>query len=94
MKIVAEGNANFRANDGGVTRVDAADLDWQAVSADDRGMGPATLYQAYWEFDEGGSITWEFEEYPVGQANHLNTHVTGGELLSNITVSIKHEAGD
>lgn len=94
MKIVAVGYAEFRANDGRLTRVEAKDLDWQAVAADERGMGPATLYQASWEFDDGGSITWEFEEYPVGQANHLNTAVSGGQLLSNITVSIEHEPGD
>lgn len=67
-----------------IFRIDADELDWQQVSADEGGMGTEIGYEAYIEHEELGDLRWNVQEYPVGVEDYRNTDVNEHVLLKDV----------
>ena len=92
MYIKAEGTARIRHKDTGVVYdMEADELDWDAVGADERGMGSETIWAAEVDHPELGELRWEMSEYPIGVANFTINDINGHEALQDFDVGIEHE---
>ena len=102
LRISVHGTARIKHKVTGVVyEIEADDLDWNAVSENERQMGPETHYQALIEHNELGVLSWNLGEYPTGVENNSETDSSGHEVLENfdyglnwhVTASIEHEPG-
>jgi hypothetical protein len=73
-------------------QINGDDLDWEPVSSSEEGMGPNTLWNATWEDEDLGSISWEMSEYPVGIFSNTTVDTNGHELLDDVLVEVEHES--
>lgn len=92
LKVFCCGAARIRNKlTGAVFDIQAKELDWQEVSADERQMGPEICHQAEFEHPELGTLSWSLWEYPQGMENDRETDVGGHELLSDIDYGLEPE---
>ncbi|MEZ5654913.1 MAG: hypothetical protein R3E04_03325 [Sphingobium sp.] len=90
--VSANGIAQIRhAQTGEVYEIDADELDFQAIGADERHMGPAVYHQADIEHPALGTLVWGLWEYPIGIENMQETDVGEHELLEDISYGLQHE---
>jgi hypothetical protein len=90
--VAATGTARIRhAETGEVFEIAAYELDFQAVGADERNMGPEVHHQADVEHPELGTLVWGLWEYPIGIQNMQETDVGEHELLEDISYGLEHE---
>ena len=88
----ASGPARIRhATTGAVYEIEADELDFEAIGADERNMGPEVHYQADFEHPELGTLAWGLWEYPIGIENMQETDVGEHELLEDISYGLQHE---
>lgn len=93
--VAVKGTARIRHyGKGEVFEIDADELDFEAVGADDRNMGPEIHHQADVEHPELGRLVWSLWEYPIGMENMQETDVGDHELLENVDFGIEHEPDD
>lgn len=86
MTITPTGQAIIRSSDDGQRYViDAKELDWYQVSADERAMGPDIEYFGDIDHPELGTLSWSVWEYPVGMLNNTNEDTNGHTLEKNFT---------
>jgi len=93
--VAATGTARIQhAATGAVFEIDADELDFEAIGADERNMGPEIYYQAELEHPELGTLTWSLWEYPVGIENMTETEIGSHTLLEEIDYGLQHEPDD
>lgn len=86
MTIVPTGHATIRSKDDGQSYViQASDIEWNQVSANERQMGLEVLYLGEIEHPVLGSLTWSVWEYPIGMFNNSDQDINGHALESNLT---------
>ncbi len=84
MTITPTGQAVIRSKDDEQSYViQAKDLDWNQVSADEREMGLEVEYFGEIEHPELGRLTWSVWEYPIGMFNDSDQDVNGHTLEAN-----------
>lgn len=69
----------------------AEDLEWEVVGVDDRQMGVQTHYQATFEHEVLGQLSWNLWEYPVGLQNYQSTEVGQARIIQDIEYILEHE---
>jgi hypothetical protein len=90
--VAANGIARIRhASTGEVYEIDADELDFQVIGADERNMGPEVYHQADLEHPALGKLVWGLWEYPIGIENMQETDVGEHELLEDISYGLRHE---
>ena len=86
MTITPQGQAIILSKDGGQRFViNASELDWDQVSAEERQMGPELQYFGKIEHPILGYLTWSAWEYPVGMLNDLDNDINGHTLEQNFS---------
>jgi hypothetical protein len=84
--ITPTGQAIIKSKDDGQTyAIQATELDWNQVSADERQMGPEIQYLGDIEHPALGKLTWSVWEYPIGMFNDSDQDINGHSLESNFT---------
>lgn len=67
------------------------DLEWETEVEDpDRPMGAELHHSTTFYFD-GGEITWDLWEYPIGTIELLEKEIDGGVLQQDFDISIDSE---
>lgn len=95
MPITPTGQAIIRSKDDGQSHVvNANEIDWSQVSADERKMGPEIQYLGYIEHPELGPLSWSAWEYPVGAFNDSDQDINGHVLETNFTFEAAFEPGE
>lgn len=90
--VAASGTARIQhADTGEVFEIDADELDFEAIGADERNMGPEIHHQAELEHPELGTLTWGLWEYPVGIENMTETEIGRHTILEDIDYGLRHE---
>lgn len=93
--VAASGTARIQhADTGEVFEIDADELDFDSIGADERNMGPEIHHQAELEHPELGTLTWGLWEYPVGIENMTETEIGPHTLLEDIDYGLRHEPDD
>ena len=84
MPIIPTGQAIIKSKDDGQSYViQAKELDWNQISADERKMGPEIQYLGEIEHPELGNLSWSVWEYPIGMFNDSDQDISGHTLESN-----------
>jgi hypothetical protein len=84
MTITPTGQAIIKSKDDGKSYViQANEIDWQQVGADDRQMGLEVHYRGDIEHPELGNLSWSASEYPVGMFNDADHDINGHTLEAN-----------
>ncbi len=92
MAITPSGQATIRSKGGGQSYViQAKDLEWNQVSADERQMGLEVQYLAEVEHPALGRLTWSVWEYPMGMLNDSDQNINGHTLETNFTFDPQFE---
>jgi hypothetical protein len=95
MEIYCQGTARIRhSKTGHIYEFESDELDWDAVSSDERPMGPEIHYEAMVDHPELGKLTWGLWEYPVGIENYHMTNVGAHELIEDFDYGLEHGAPD
>lgn len=90
--VAASGTARIQhADTGEVFEIDSDELDFEAIGADERNMGPEIHHQAELEHPELGTLTWGLWEYPVGIENMTETEIGPHTILEDIDYGLRHE---
>ncbi|OAN61541.1 hypothetical protein A7X12_23355 [Sphingomonas sp. TDK1] len=90
--VAASGTARIQhADTREVFEIDADELDFEAIGADERSMGPEIHHQAELEHPELGTLTWGLWEYPVGIENMTETEIGRHTILEDIEYGLRHE---
>ena len=90
--VAAFGTARIQhADTGEVFEIDADELDFEAIGADERNMGLEIHHQAELEHPELGTLTWGLWEYPVGIENMTETEIGPHTILEDIDYGLRHE---
>lgn len=82
------------ADTGAVHEIEADELDWQQVGAEERGMGPEITYEADIEHSQLGRLTWRLWEYPIGVENDREVDVGPHVLVQNFQTGLEFEPDD
>jgi hypothetical protein len=91
MKIYCNGSARIRHNvTGEFYEIESDELDWDAVSGDERQMGSEIHYEAVIDHPELGKLTWGLWEYPVGIENYNATDVGPHEVVEDFDYGLEH----
>jgi hypothetical protein len=91
MAVHCLGKARVKhASSGAIFTIDRNDLHWDAVSADEREMGPETCFQAVLDHPDLGVLCWSVWEYPYGMENDRETDVGPHELLEDFRYGLEH----
>lgn len=86
MALTPHGQAIIISKDDGQRFViDASELDWNQVSAEERQMGPELQYLGDIEHPILGNLTWSAWEYPVGMFNYSDNNISGHTLEQNFS---------
>lgn len=94
MSIVARGVARIRHADTGVVyTIDADELDWNEVGADERQMGSEVTHEATIDHPELGLLTWTVWEYPLGMENDREVDVGRHAVLETFQISLVDDEG-
>ncbi len=92
MGIKATGHALVSSSDeGAIYRIEADELDWQAVGSDERSMGAAVLHEATVDHEELGELKWTVSEYPLETVDHVIPEMNGHLLLEDFNIWYEHE---
>lgn len=92
MTITPTGQATIRSKDDGRNYViQANDLDWNQVGADERQMGLEVQYLGEIEHPVLGRLTWSVWEYPIGMFNDSDYDVNGHTLSANFNFDPQFE---
>lgn len=92
MDVYCRGFSRVRhGKTGDIYDIESDELDWDAIGADERQMGPETRYEAVVEHPELGRLTWSLWEYPAGVENHNQTDVGEHELVEDFEYGLEHE---
>lgn len=90
--VAATGTARIRhADTGEVFEIHADELDFEAIGADERGMGPEIHHQAELEHPSLGLLSWNLWEYPVGIENMSEAEIGEHKLIDDIDYGLRHE---
>lgn len=83
--VYTTGRARIRhAQSGEIYEIDAADIVFNELDAEERSMGAEVTYVASVDHPQLGQLVWNLWEYPVGAENDRDTDIGEHELLSNI----------
>ena len=86
------GVATIRHADTGVVyEIEADELDWQQVGAEERGMGPEITYEADIDHPQLGRLTWRLWEYPIGVENDREVDIGPHVLIQNFQTGLEFE---
>ena len=89
MSIAASGVVRIRhADTGAVYTIDADELDWNQVGADERQMGSEVTHEATIDHPELGPLTWTVWEYPLGMENDREVDVGRHAVLEPFQISL------
>ena len=92
MRVICDGTARIKHKDtGAIYEIASDELDWDAVSTDERDMGPEVHYAAFVEHPDLGLLTWSLWEYPEGIQNYKETQVCGHEVVDDFNYGLEHE---
>jgi len=67
-----------------IFEIDANELDWNQVAADERQMGVEVEHEAVIEHAELGMLVWRLWEYPLGMENDREVDLNGHEAIDHI----------
>jgi hypothetical protein len=94
MSIVASGLTRIRHADTGVVyTIEADELDWNEVGADERKMGSEVTHEATLDHPELGLLTWTLWEYPLGMENDREVDVGRHTVLEGFSISLVDDEG-
>lgn len=94
MSIEASGVARIRHADTGVVyTIQADELDWNEVGADERQMGPEVTHEATIDHPELGLLTWTLWEYPLGMENDREVEVGPHTVLESFQIGLVDDKG-
>lgn len=94
MSIEAGGVARIRHADTAVVyTIQADELDWNEVGADERQMGPEVTHEATIDHPELGLLTWTVWEYPLGMENDREVDVGRHTVLESFQISLVDDEG-
>lgn len=89
MSINASGVARIRhADTGEVYTIEADELDWDTVAADERQMGTEVAHAATIDHPELGQLTWTLWEYPLGMENDREVDIGPHQMLETFRLSL------
>lgn len=92
MTISPTGQATIRSKDDEQSYViQARDIEWNQVGADERQMGQEVQYLGEIDHPALGILTWSVWEYPIGMFNHSDQDVNGHTLEANFTFDPQFE---
>lgn len=92
MRIETTGTAIIQSAETGESfEIQADELEWDSVSADERQMGTAVEYAAIVEHPVLGELSWHIWEYPSGAENYRDTRVGENHLIENFSIIFMHE---
>lgn len=92
MRIFCRGVAKIRhCESGEIHEINADDLDWNAVGADECGMGSEIHYEAIVEHDDLGIVSWGVWEYPAGVENYQDTDAGQHFVIQDFDYGLEHE---
>lgn len=95
MDVYCKGTARIRhGSTREVFEIESDELDWDAVSGDERQMGSEIHYEAAIEHPELGDLTWGLWEYPIGIENHRITDVGEHEVIEDFDYRLEHGEPD
>jgi hypothetical protein len=93
MNIYCRGTARIRDRvTGKIHEIVSEELDWDAVSGDERQMGPEIHHEAVLEHPDLGALNWSLWEYPVGVENYRETNVGEHEVIKNFDYGLQRRA--
>ncbi|MFK4489567.1 hypothetical protein [Bradyrhizobium sp. USDA 336] len=92
MIVECKGTARIQhKSTGEIYEIESDELDWDAVSSDERQMGPETEYQAVIDHPALGMLRWSLWEYPVGMENDRETDAQGHKVIKDFEYGLEHE---
>ena len=91
MQVYCQRTARIRHSaTGNIYEIESDELDWDAVSGDERQMGPEIHYEAMVDHPELGKLTWSLWEYPVGIENNHETNAGPHHVIEDFDYGLKH----
>lgn len=95
MEVYCRGTARIRHSaTGDIYEIESDELDWDAVSGDERQMGQEIHYEAMVNHPELGKLTWSLWEYPAGIDNFHETNVGAHEVIEDFDFGLRHSEPD
>jgi hypothetical protein len=95
MQAYCRGTARIRHSaTGDIYEIESDELDWGAISSDERQMGPEIHYEAMVDHPELGKLTWSLWEYPAGIENYHETNVGAHEVIEDFDYGLEHDEPD
>ncbi|MBG1266959.1 hypothetical protein [Nostoc sp. WHI] len=89
--INCKGTAKVQNNETGeIFNITSDDLEWETEVEDERPMGAELHHSATFYFD-GGEITWDLYEYPIGTIELVQKEIDGAVLLQDFNFSLNTE---
>lgn len=70
--------------------IDADELSWELVDAEEENMGERRHFAATIEHPELGPLTWHLWEYPIGTEEDHDTDANGHQVIQNLTFGLEH----
>lgn len=95
MEVYCRGTARIRHSvTGNIYEIECDELDWDAVSSDERQMGSEIHYEAMVDHTELGKLTWGLWEYPSGIENFHETNAGAHEVIKDFYYGLDHGEPD
>lgn len=92
MRIETRGIARIQHSEtGDEFEINSNLLEWGVVGVEERQMGPETHYEAAFEHEALGPLSWGIWEYPVGALNTTDIDVGDHRVLQDFEIDLVHE---